>query len=57
MAMVHNTSVRGGYRCCAILLSKWGGRQGGEVATGGLNDGVGDGAAYADLESKRWGDG
>lgn len=51
--MVHNTSVRG-YRCCAIL-SKWG-RQGGEVATGGLNDGVGDGvgdgAGYTDLESK-----
>lgn len=51
--MVHNKSVRG-YRCCAIL-SKWG-RQGGEVATGGLSDGVGDGAGYADLESKWWGD-
>lgn len=39
--MVRNTSVRG-YRCCCAILSNWG-RQGGEVATGGLNDGVGDG--------------
>lgn len=51
--MVHNMSVRG-YPCCAIL-SKWG-RQGGEVATGGLTDGVGDGVGYADLASKLWSD-
>lgn len=50
---VHNMSVRG-YRCCAIL-SKWG-RQGGEVATGGLSDGFGDGGGYADLASKLWSD-
>lgn len=53
MLMVHNMSVLG-YPCCAILF-KWG-RQGGEVATGGLSDGVGDGVGYVDPASKLWSD-
>lgn len=54
VVMVHNMSVRG-YRGCA-MLSKWG-RQGGEVATGGLIDGVGDGVEYANLASSSCRDG
>lgn len=53
VVMVHNMSVRG-YRCCAILSKS--GRQGGEVATGGLIDGFGDEAGYDDLASESWSD-